>query len=222
MAVTASRPGGEASVAVGGVAQELQALGRGGEVAPEVGTQRAMKKSEARVRPVGDAPAQPGARARRLEAVLLHEGGGERERQGVGAEDQALARLPDEEALDEMQVRQAVVAQRADARLVAPGGGVEVGEPERLGFGVGFGETEGGAANASGPGGAGGAISVQPQAFIVVTDEGRAHLLTLRDSKTSPVVRAIELVPEVLEKVIETGTRLMRDEGRKGSGAAGS
>ena len=92
----------------------------------------------------------------------------------------------------------------------------------RLGFGVGFGETEGGAANASGPGGAGGAISVQPQAFIVVTDEGRAHLLTLRDSKTSPVVRAIELVPEVLEKVIETGTRLMRDEGRKGSGAAGS
>jgi uncharacterized spore protein YtfJ len=87
----------------------------------------------------------------------------------------------------------------------------------RLGFGAGFGETEGSDAQAGGPGGAGGAITVAPQAFIVVNNEGQAHLLSLKDQKTSTVVRAIELVPDVIDKVVETGTRLMRDEGRKGA-----
>ena len=53
----------------------------------------------------------------------------------------------------------------------------------------------------AGTGIAGGGVSVDPQAFIVVDPEGKAHLLTLRRSGESKLTQAIELVPEVLEKM---------------------
>jgi uncharacterized spore protein YtfJ len=81
----------------------------------------------------------------------------------------------------------------------------------RFGFAVGTGdvkasqEARGGQA---GTGFAGGGVSVDPQAFIVVDGSGAPHLLTLRRSAESSLVRAVQLVPEVVEKVAATGSEL--------------
>ncbi|HEY8515729.1 MAG TPA: spore germination protein GerW family protein [Candidatus Binatia bacterium] len=47
----------------------------------------------------------------------------------------------------------------------------------------------------------GGGLSVDPQAFIVVDGEGRAQLLSLKDSRSATVLRAIELLPSVLRQL---------------------
>jgi len=89
----------------------------------------------------------------------------------------------------------------------------------RLGFGAGFGNPTDAEGKALGAGGAGGGVSVEPQAFIVVNNEGQAHLLTLKGDKKSTVVRAIEVLPEVVEKVMETGSRYMGGN-KEAAGAA--
>ena len=42
---------------------------------------------------------------------------------------------------------------------------------------------------------------MDPQAFIVVNGEGKAQLLSLKDSRGATVLRAIELLPSVLSQL---------------------
>ncbi len=89
----------------------------------------------------------------------------------------------------------------------------------KLSIGFGTGTLEGKATAPGGRadgyfegGGAGGGIRIEPQAFVVVDKSGQAQLLSLKDSKVSAVSRAIELVPQVLDRVL--------GEGGAGQGAA--
>ncbi len=79
-----------------------------------------------------------------------------------------------------------------------------------MGFGAGTGGGEGkphstadGTITAAG---AGGGISVNPQAFIVVDKNGQAQLLSLNQSKESILTRAIELLPQVVDKLVDAGS----------------
>jgi uncharacterized spore protein YtfJ len=73
----------------------------------------------------------------------------------------------------------------------------------RVGFGTALGEA-GGKAQLSGEerdaggafGGAGGAIVVEPKAFVVVGEDGVPHLLALEGGKHGVVRRGIEILPE--------------------------
>jgi uncharacterized spore protein YtfJ len=89
----------------------------------------------------------------------------------------------------------------------------------RFGFAVGGGDVtanQSGREGSVGSGAAGGGVSVEPQAFIFVDAAGIAHLLSMRDSAEAPIVKAIQLVPEVLEKMVRTGA----DVFGKSAGAA--
>jgi len=89
----------------------------------------------------------------------------------------------------------------------------------RFGFAVGGGDVtanRSGREGSVGSGAAGGGVSVEPQAFIFVDAAGIAHLLSMRDSAEAPIVKAIQLVPEVLEKMVRTGA----DVFGKSAGAA--
>ncbi len=76
-----------------------------------------------------------------------------------------------------------------------------------LGFGAGIADGKGTrreTADASlGGAGAGGGISVDPQAFIVVDKNGTAQLLSLKQNKESIITRAIELLPQMVDKVVD-------------------
>jgi uncharacterized spore protein YtfJ len=71
-----------------------------------------------------------------------------------------------------------------------------------IGFGTATGELGGqaqrdgqqGDARASG-GGAGGAVVVEPKAFVVVGEDGVPHLLALERGKTAVVRRGVEILP---------------------------
>lgn len=70
-----------------------------------------------------------------------------------------------------------------------------------LGFGTGAAGTRSG--THSSPTGlestaAGGGLTVDPQAFIVVNADGHAQMLSLKDSRSATVLRAFELLPGVL------------------------
>lgn len=71
-----------------------------------------------------------------------------------------------------------------------------------LGFGTGAAGTRatggGDGANGLDSSAVGGGLSVDPQAFIVVSGDGKAQLLSLKDSRGATVLRAIELLPSVL------------------------
>jgi uncharacterized spore protein YtfJ len=73
-----------------------------------------------------------------------------------------------------------------------------------LGFGTG---AAGARSGANGPAGGlessavGGGLTVDPQAFIVVTRDGKAQMLSLKDSRGATVLRAIELLPSVLSQL---------------------
>lgn len=93
----------------------------------------------------------------------------------------------------------------------------------RFGFAVGGGDvtaSQSGKGGSVGSGVAGGGVSVEPQAFIVVDAAGIAHLLSLRDSAESAIVTAIQLVPEVLDKMVRTGADVFGKTG-EGAGDAG-
>ena len=77
-----------------------------------------------------------------------------------------------------------------------------------LGFGTGM--TEGGGrgqrseGNFEG-GGAGGGVGVEPLAFLVVDKSGHAQLLSLKGNKEGVIGRALDLVPEVVDKFLGDG-----------------
>jgi uncharacterized spore protein YtfJ len=89
-----------------------------------------------------------------------------------------------------------------------------------IGFGVGGGDMDGELPTSrpskghAGVAGTGGGISVDPVAFIVVNPEGRAQLLPLRGS-ISQVARVIDLVPEVLDRLMK-GRSNGENEGESG------
>ena len=100
-----------------------------------------------------------------------------------------------------------------------------------IGFGVGLGgmggktgkpTPGGGKAEA---GGAGGAIVVEPRAFVVVGEDGLVHMLALNQGKHAVVRRGIEILPEHYEhlRLGEPATpQLGRDVGDASSGNASS
>lgn len=73
----------------------------------------------------------------------------------------------------------------------------------RLGFGTALGEADG-KAHAAGEergaggalGGAGGAIVVEPRAFVVVGEDGVPHLLALEGGKHGVMRRGVEILPQ--------------------------
>ncbi|HEV7732971.1 MAG TPA: spore germination protein GerW family protein [Candidatus Binatia bacterium] len=85
-----------------------------------------------------------------------------------------------------------------------------------LGFGLGA-----GSGNGNGNGDAaslvGGGVTIQPLAFIVVDTEGHAHMLSVSGKTDSPLIRAIEMLPQVATSIAESGGRLLRksDDGEK-------
>ncbi len=91
----------------------------------------------------------------------------------------------------------------------------------RLGFGTALGEADGKAQlsgeqrDAGGAlGGAGGAIVVEPKAFVVVGEDGVPHLLALEGGKHGVVRRGIE----ILSGKPDTGALKGADSPRLGSG----
>lgn len=82
-----------------------------------------------------------------------------------------------------------------------------------LGFGIAAGDAKAAKdkkhEGALGTKGIGGGVSIHPQAFIVVDQEGRAQIMTLEPNKESPLVRAIELLPAVADKMMERGERML-------------
>ena len=95
-----------------------------------------------------------------------------------------------------------------------------------LGLGVAAGDMKGSRAKAGegvlGTKGIGGGVSVHPQAFIVVDAEGRAQIMTLEPDKESALVRAIELLPAVADKVMERGERLLKRSDTSADAEAGN
>jgi uncharacterized spore protein YtfJ len=72
-----------------------------------------------------------------------------------------------------------------------------------IGFGTATGEVGGKAHQDGGPGdagavggGAGGAIVVEPRAFVVVGEDGTPHLLALERGKAAVIRKGVEILPE--------------------------
>jgi uncharacterized spore protein YtfJ len=72
-----------------------------------------------------------------------------------------------------------------------------------IGFGMASAGADGKAARKSGEsdagisgGGAGGALSVEPKAFVVVGEDGIPHMLALRKGKAAVMRRGIEILPQ--------------------------
>ncbi len=89
-----------------------------------------------------------------------------------------------------------------------------------LGFGTGVADARTRTGESSlGGGAAGGSISVEPQAFIVVDKNGQAQLLSLKVNKESALTRAIELLPQVVDKVIDATTGGVQKRLKEGESA---
>lgn len=95
----------------------------------------------------------------------------------------------------------------------------------KLSIGFGTGQVEGkgtGGDRAEGSlegGGAGGGISMEPLAFVVVGKDGNAQLLSLKETKQSNLSRAIELVPDVVDRIVGRSPQQIaasKEEGEKG------
>ena len=86
-----------------------------------------------------------------------------------------------------------------------------------IGFGVGAGEMDGEFPTQSsskgqlGASATGGGVSIDPVAFIVVTKDGRAQLLPLKGG-TSQLTRVIDLVPDVLDRIMGKGGKEKKAE----------
>jgi uncharacterized spore protein YtfJ len=94
-----------------------------------------------------------------------------------------------------------------------------------LGFGTGAAGTRAGAPSGIESSAVGGGLTVDPQAFIVVDGDGQAQLLSLKDSRSATVLRAIELLPSVLGQLGITagdaGGQAALPSGAAGKGEAG-
>ena len=72
-----------------------------------------------------------------------------------------------------------------------------------VGFGTAQGEGSGGKEPGKGSmGGLGGGIALDPQGFLVVDKGGSAQLLALSDAKQGALAKAIEAVPQVVDKIV--------------------
>jgi len=73
----------------------------------------------------------------------------------------------------------------------------------RIGFGVG--SLNRGTTDKKGgidSGGTGGALAIDPVALLVITREGRATLYTIGEGLKGALTKAIDLVPEIVDKII--------------------
>lgn len=74
----------------------------------------------------------------------------------------------------------------------------------RIGFGVGA--VNKGANSKRGTldsGGSGGGISIDPVALLVITKDGKVSLYTMRESIRGALAKAVDVVPELIEKVFK-------------------
>jgi len=74
-----------------------------------------------------------------------------------------------------------------------------------MGFGTGSGDVSGEASKrgaALDVGGAGGGLSVEPRAFVVVGKGGHAQMLSVRRGAKAILQRAIDVLPETVEQVL--------------------
>jgi uncharacterized spore protein YtfJ len=87
-----------------------------------------------------------------------------------------------------------------------------------LGFGLGAGSAHGNGNGNDAASLVGGGVTIQPLAFIVVDTEGHAHMLSVSGKADSPLVKAIEMIPQVASTIAESGGRLLRkpDDDAKG------
>ncbi len=78
-----------------------------------------------------------------------------------------------------------------------------------IGFGTGGADGQGGLVSsrrfqgAAESGGAGGAISITPVAFVVVDPDGRAHLQSLKHRRASALTKAVDLIPRVADRLLD-------------------
>src|ERR1700754_1437186 len=79
-----------------------------------------------------------------------------------------------------------------------------------LGFGLGAGSAHGNGNGNDAASLVGGGVTIQPLAFIVVDTEGHAHMLSVSGKADSPLVKAIEMIPQVASTLAESGGRLLR------------
>jgi len=87
---------------------------------------------------------------------------------------------------------------------------------------VGFGTGQSGAARGDGAsGGLGAGVAVQPLGFLVVDGEGRAQLLSVADGKQGALVKAIETVPELVDRLAARSKQEGRSALGKGSEKGG-
>lgn len=74
-----------------------------------------------------------------------------------------------------------------------------------VGFGTGSGDVSGEASKKGGAvdvGGAGGGLSVEPRAFVVVGKGGQAQMLSVRRGARAILQRAIDVLPETMNQVL--------------------
>ncbi|OQX60129.1 sporulation protein [candidate division KSB1 bacterium] len=81
-----------------------------------------------------------------------------------------------------------------------------------VGFGGGGGGSKADEKTAGGEGsGIGGGASIEPVAFIVIT-EGKAQLLTLAPKREFGLGKVIDLIPEILNKVKDLKSKPVKEE----------
>jgi uncharacterized spore protein YtfJ len=74
-----------------------------------------------------------------------------------------------------------------------------------VGFGTGSGDISGQASKKGAAvdiGGAGGGLTVEPRAFVVVGKGGHAQMLSVRRGAKAMLQRAIDVLPETVDKVL--------------------
>ena len=97
-------------------------------------------------------------------------------------------------------------------------GDVKIIPISKVSVGFGTGQNDGRSGGASG--GLGGAVAMQPLGFLVVKSDGQAELLSLAGSKGGMLAKALEAVPETVERIARV--RAPAGEGKLSSGQSGS
>ncbi len=64
-------------------------------------------------------------------------------------------------------------------------------------------------------GGAGGAVVVEPKAFVVVGEDGIPHMLALKHGRQAVLRRGLELIPEQLPPALSGGKSPALGDGKK-------
>jgi uncharacterized spore protein YtfJ len=65
-------------------------------------------------------------------------------------------------------------------------------------------------------GGAGGAVVVEPRAFVVVGEDGVPHMLALQNGKTAVVRRGVRILPQSAPHEALPGAELPKLDGKRG------